>query len=174
MPASVFILSIDLGRRTGFASGRAGNTPPASWSHELGPAGEVGLQCAELARHLEATVEAHGRPDVVCIEKWLNPFAQKSAQAVESSLRLNGAVHAIMGGRYHCNIVEPADSTIRAAVCGMGRAGKRDQSKAMVIQTMKLLKMLPADSFDDNRADAVAGWVWTSTVYAREFRLLPA
>lgn len=170
----MLILSIDLGRRTGFAIGKGGNTPPASWSHELGPTGEVGLQCAELARHLEATVEAHGRPDVVCIEKWLAPFAQKSQLAVESSLRLNGAVHAIMGGRYHCNIVEPADSTIRAAVCGQGRTGKRDDTKVMVLQTLKLLKMIPTDSFDDNRADAVAGWVWTSAVYAREFRLLPA
>lgn len=170
----MLILSIDLGRRTGFAIGEGGNTPPESWSVELGPAGEVGLQCAELARQLSRIPAGWGKPDVVCIEKWLAPFAQKSQLAVESSLRLNGAVHAIMGGVHHCNIVEPADSTIRAAVCGQGRTGNRDDTKAMVLQTLKLLKMLPADSFDDNRADAVAGFVWCSTVYAQQFRLLPA
>lgn len=169
----MLILSIDLGRRTGFAIGRAGNSAPLSWSVELGPAGEVGLQCAELARHLQAIVVDNGIPTITCVEKWLAPFAQKSQLAVESSLRLNGAVHAVLGS-LRCNIVEPADSTVRAAVCGQGRTGNRDDTKAMVLKTLKLLKMLPTDSFDDNRADAVAGWVWTSTVYAREFRLLPA
>lgn len=96
---------------------------------------------------------------------------QKSVQNVESSLRLNGAAHAIMGGIYRCKIVEPTAATIRAAVCGRADAAGRDETKRMVVRTVQLLGMLPGDSKDDDRADAIAGWLWAAAVYLRELRL---
>lgn len=160
------ILFLDLARKTGWARGVAGEKP-ASGSIDLGEPGDGGLIVGALGAWLVEHRRAHGVPDLVGIERWmLNPKMLQIKQ-IESSLRLNGAVHAIMGGVYHVRIVELAAATIRKAVCGQANAGDRKATKAMVCRTMTLRGLLPAGSADDDRGDALAGWVYCESVYGR-------
>jgi hypothetical protein len=173
----VDILSLDLARNMGWALGPAGKTPD-SGSKELGSKGSnVGLWCGELSRWLRDLKRERGAPGLVIIERWIAPnrFMVRSDKSIEVALRLNGAVHAIMGGIYNVMIVEPTADTIRAAVCGRKSAGigntadeRRAETKAMVCKTMKMLKLIPADApDDDDRADAVCGWRWGEANYGR-------
>ena len=161
------IASFDLARLTGGALGES-SARPFSWTWELGePGSDIGLWCGALARELEEFRKAYGIPDLAVIEHWLPPRPGMVDKNVEPSLRLNGAAHAIIGGVWGCRIVEPFPATVRAAVCGRANAGERKETKKMVLATVKLLGLLPANCFDDNRADALAGWHWASSVYGR-------
>ena len=72
----MLILFCDLARNTGFAIGEA-KAKPTSWSVALGaPGSDVGLQCGALARELQNVIAKHGIPDIVGIEKWMNPRGQ--------------------------------------------------------------------------------------------------
>jgi len=163
------ILALDLARQTGFAVGDAADPKPVSWSASLGSPGEVGLQCGEIARQINLAIANHGRPDLVCIERWMAPFGQKSQANVESALRLNGAAHAIVGGVHRIPIVEPAADTVRAAVCGQKNAGDRDATKRMVVRTAQMLGMLGPEAKDDNRADAVLLWAWAVSTHGKRW-----
>ena len=161
------ILSLDLARRVGWARGTAGKTPD-SGSFELGaPGGNVGLLAGELARRLVQMRRDRGVPDLVIVERWIPLRASVNDRSVEVALRLNGACHAILGGIYNVLIVEPAAATIRAAVCGKANAGTRAETKAMVVHSVVLRGLLPKNSVDDDRADALAGWVWAESVYGK-------
>ncbi len=159
------LLSLDLARKCGWASGDSAEKP-TSWSSALGEPGDaIGLQCGELARQLVAYRRKHGVPDLVCIEHHMAPKSQPSDKIIVSSLMLRGTVHAIMGGVYGCKIAEPYPATIRSAVCGRANAGDRDATKRMVVATMHALALLPKDVRDDNRADALAGWHYCASTF---------
>jgi hypothetical protein len=192
----VEILSLDLARNLGWARGPAGKTPD-SGSKELGPrGGNVGLFCGELGRWLRDHKRDRGVPDLLILERWIAPnrsMEGRTDKSIEVALRLNGAAHALMGGIYNVMIVEPAASTVRAAVCGRAHAITREEAmalqamkapgykpsasairdvmrketKRMVIRAMVLRKLLPKESEDDDRADALAGWAWAESVYGR-------
>jgi Holliday junction resolvasome RuvABC endonuclease subunit len=163
------VLFLDLARRTGFAFGDS-RMKPISWSVELSQPGEdAALQCAELARQLSKFRDEFGEPDLCGIEHWMPPRKGIVDKNVEPSLRLNGAVHAIVGGIWRCRVVEPHASTIRVAVCGKAHAGGRDETKKMVVSCVKMLGLLPKHSTDDDRADALAGWHFIASTFAREF-----
>ena len=168
------MLFLDLARVTGYCRGRAG-TPPISGSIVLRKTGEPnGLAPGALGRWLRDHVRKFGKPDLIGIEAWMSPRAQKHVAIIEDSLRLNGAVHAI-AGVYGIEITEPAAATVRKAVCGHAndpgetRVGGRmmKNSKLMVIRNVIMRGLLPADCLDDNRADAVAGWVYLEAMFAR-------
>lgn len=163
------ILFLDLARQCGWAYGSS-TAKPKSWSAPLGSPGElIGLQCGELAKQLVALKRDHGVPDLVGIEHHLAPKAQPSQNIIISSLMLRGTVHAVMGGVYGCRIVEPHAAQIRAAVCGRANAGERSETKLMVLATVKMLGMLDKASSDDNRADAICGFLFCASTFAREW-----
>lgn len=167
------ILFLDLATSTGWAYGVAGQKP-ISGSFKVGRGGygpgQLGVWLRDFRRE-------HGIPDLIGIEKWLPLRAAVNDRAVEVALRLNGAAHC-MAAIYGVPVAEPTVQAIRAAVCGRASAGSREETKAMVVATMKLLKLMPADAKDDDdRADALAGWSWCEAVYGRcapaEFILTP-
>ena len=163
------VLFLDLARRTGFAFGDS-RMKPMSWSVELSEVGgDAGLQCAELARQLLKFREEFGDPDLCGIEHWMPPRKGLIDKNIEPSLRLNGAVHAIVGGIWRCRVVEPYPATIRVAVCGKAHAGERADTKKMVISAVKMLGLLPGQSTDDDRADAVAGWHFVASTFSRSW-----
>lgn len=108
---------------------------------------------------------------------WLPLEVQKNWRAAEMALRLNGCVHGF-AAVYGVPVVQIYPATIRAAVCGQANAGDRAATKAMVVATMKLLKLMPENApDDDDRADALCGWRYCEAVYGRrapaEFVLTP-
>jgi hypothetical protein len=163
--ACMIVLALDLARKTGFAIGDSAGAPE-SWSEALGPPKDVGAQCVGLAHQIGLCFRLRGVPQIACIERWMPIPGQRSDRNIESSLRLNGAAHAILGGIHGIRIVEASADTIRAGVCGRARAGDRESTKAMVIQVMRWHKFMePDDPDDDNRADALAAWLWCAGVY---------
>jgi hypothetical protein len=91
------------------------------------------------------------------VERWLPPKAQPNAAAVEDSLRLSGACHAI-AGLFGITVLEPYPATVRALVCG--RAHDPAGTKAMVIRTMIMRGYLPNGCTDGDRADACCLFCW--------------
>lgn len=167
------ILSLDLATRTGWARGRAGEIP-LSGSIQLG---EDGHGPGQLGQWLRAHRREHGLPDLIVVEKWLNPRMQKHYKPIEVGLRLNGCVHGI-AGVYGVPVAELNVDTVRATVCGrksadLGRAPKnkdeqRTATKEMVWVTMKLLKLLPEGAKKDyDRSDALCHWRYAEAVYGR-------
>lgn len=157
------ILFLDLATKTGWARGRAGEKPMSGSiqlaSGGLGP-GKLGVWLRDHKRE-------HGLPELIGVEKWLPIRASMNDRSVEVALRLNGSVHAL-AGIYGIPVVEPTVQTIRAAVCGQASAGSREETKAMVCHTMRLLKLLPeGGKDDDDRADAIAGWSYCEAIYGR-------
>lgn len=158
----VDILALDLATKTGWARGVSGSKP-LSGSVKFG---KDGLGPGQLGVWLRDHRREHGIPDLIVIEKWINPHAQKHFKPIEVGLRLNGAVHAL-AGVYGITVAEPSVQTIRAAVCGRSNAGNREDTKAMVIQNMILRGLLPTGCRDDDRADSLAAWVYGEAVYGR-------
>lgn len=159
-------LFLDLGRRTGFAYGESGTVPVSGSITLRGVDDDNGLALGKMARWLRDHVKEHGKEDLWGIEHWMPPKSSKDLNSVEDALRQNGAVHAI-AGVYGIGITEPYPATIRSQVCGRPhrmtvdlKGNKVSDTKNMVIETMIFRRLIPADCRDDNRADAVCGWVW--------------
>lgn len=170
---SLSILFLDLATKTGWSRGAAGSIPN-SGSVQLG---KGGLGPGMLGLWLRDHVRMYGKPDLMGLEKWMNIRASMNDRSVEVALRLNGCCHAI-AGVYGIKVVEVPVSTIRAAVCGKASAGDRKATKAMVVRTAKLLRLMPAGATDDDdRADSLIGWRYVEAVYGRtapaDFVLLP-
>lgn len=171
------ILSLDLGLIMGWAWGETG-ARPESGSVRLS---EGALGAGEQGVWLRDHRREHGLPDLIIIEKYMNPAGQRNVAPIISGLRFNGAVHAI-AGVYGVKVAEVQASTIRKAVCGRAsaagdvsplipksrlREAQRKATKAMVVRTMILRGIIPAGCIDDNRADAACGWVYAEAVYGR-------
>lgn len=165
------LLSLDLGRKTGFAHGMAGTVPESGTVVLRKPGENNALALGALARWLRDHVKRHGKPDLILAEHWMSPQAQPSGAAVEDALRLNGVVHAI-AGVYGINVTEPYPATIRSQVCGAAYGPKRADgsrdTKGLVIRTMVLLGYIPSDCIDEDRADACAGFAFLEANFARK------
>jgi Holliday junction resolvasome RuvABC endonuclease subunit len=106
------------------------------------------------------------RPDLVVVEHFLNPVAQKSADAVILQIMVYGVIVA-MCQRYGIRIEEPGRSTILKHFIGRANMGDRESTKQAVLRRAKLLKYMPAESFDKDRADACAVFDFGAATYAR-------
>lgn len=106
------------------------------------------------------------KPDVVCIEEFLNRTEKRSFDSVILQLKCHGAAEAACGA--FGVLVKTANvSTIRKHFCGRANAGDRASTKRMVLDRAKILGYLPKDCEDDNRADAIAVWEYACAKYAR-------
>lgn len=164
------LMFLDLGRLTGYCYGPAGSVPTSGSIVLRKTSEDSGLGLGKLGRWLRDHVRANGAPDLIGIEHWLPPDAAVNNKALVDGLRLNGAVHSI-AGVYGISITEPYPATIRSQVCGAAYgqrqvSGKRD-TKAMVIRTVTILGMVPPGTTDEDRCDAVAGWIFLQANFAR-------
>ena len=106
------------------------------------------------------------KPDLICVECFLNPVAQKSADAIILQIEVYGVIVALCqayGIPYRS--VQPA--TWRKHFCGQANAGEREATKDMVIRRAKALKYLPPDCFESNRADACGIFDFAAATYCR-------
>lgn len=162
----MIITSLDLARVTGFAHGPAGSVP-ISGSWELRQIGQpFELEAGALGRNIQKLWKEHGRATFIMVEQTLDPFAQPNSKTIKSQERLHGSIHTLAG---MCGIelatVHPG--TIRKAVTGKAGAGERDATKAMVMAHMKMLKMINPTSKDLDASDAVCGWCYAESFYAK-------
>jgi hypothetical protein len=86
----------------------------------------------------------------------------------ESTVRAHAGYHAIVDGlcvRFGIPWDDVADSTVRKHFLGRAHLNSREETKAGVVARCHLLKLMPADCDDDNRADALAIHDWACANY---------
>ncbi len=160
------IMAIDPATVLGFAMGRAG-TIPDSGSVRLKRRDDTAETAAFNALCFLRDRWTLERPDLCCIEHYLNPAAQKSADAVILQIMVFGVIVA-MCQAYGVRFEMPHRATVLKHFCGKGRTGDRVETKRMVINRAKVLGYIPRDCIDDNRADACALFDFASVTYARQ------
>ncbi|MGD9544970.1 hypothetical protein [Methylocystis sp.] len=161
----MLILALDIATYTGYALGRAGEIP-ASGSVRLKRPGEPADVAAFNMRAFLRDRLALERPDLICIEHYLNPVAQKSADAVILQLMCFGVAVAEAMAR-DIRLEKPAPATVRKHFIGAANMGERKATKAAVLNRARVLGYIPRDCRDDNRADACAIFSFASANYAR-------
>lgn len=156
-PADGELFTLDLGTRTGFAHGAPGSFP-RSGSVLLKEKGEVrGVAFGNLISWLQSRF-SESKPRLVLKERQLPMPATKKLKGAFGDRSVMSGLHAIVEGmcnRFGVPFVDVHDATARKAVVGIGRAGTRERTKEHVIQAVQLRGLMPLNSRDDNRADAL-------------------
>lgn len=159
------IAALDIATVCGFAFGEAGAIPQ-SGSVRLKRFGEPPEVAAFNMRAFLRDRFMLERFDLLAIEHFLNPAAQKSADAVILQIMCFGVAVA-EGMARGMRIEAPQPSTIRKHFIGRANMGERRDTKAAVLGRAKTLGYVPRDCRDDNRADACALFDFAAATYAR-------
>lgn len=159
------IFALDLGVRTGFAVGA--DAPARSGfvllkSDQEPPRAALGNMIAWLNQEW-----TKARPALVVKEAPLPLQGFKNAYNAEATVVLTYKLHGIveaMSHRFAIPLREAHPATIRKHFIGIGRTGKRQDTKAAVIRRCQLLGYMPKECFDADRADAIAIWSFFAAI----------
>jgi hypothetical protein len=164
------ILALDIATRTGFASGRIGETP-ISGSVRFGNASiDENVVFGAALDWLSEQLQPHPRPDMVMIEALLPPEAMKNrtSRAVRDRLAgLHGVMRAVASLRGIRRIEECKVGDVRSHFIG-DRGAKRVTAKR---ETMRRCAQLGWRYRDDNAADALAIWSYACALVDPETAL---
>lgn len=159
------IAALDIATVCGFAFGDA-SAIPQSGSVRLKRPGEPPEIAAFNMRAFLRDRFTLERFDVLAIEHFLNPAAQKSADAVILQIMCFGVAVA-EGMARGIRIEAPYPGTIRKHFIGEQHKGARKDTKAAVLARAKVLGYVPRDCRDTDRSDAVALFDFAAATYAR-------
>lgn len=159
------IAALDIATTCGFAFGEAGAIPQ-SGSVRLKRPGEPPEVAAFNMRAFLRDRLTLERFDMLALEHFLNPVAQKSADAVILQIMCFGVAVA-EGMARGIRIEAPQPSTIRKHFIGCANMGARKDTKAAVLARAKVLGYVPRDCRDTDRSDACAVFDFTAATYAR-------
>lgn len=160
MAGAGIIFALDLGVRTGFATGPVGDVPRSGTVLLKKPDQPRAGAFGNLIAWLNAEWSRE-RPTVVVKESMLPLQAFKSLGNAELTVRVTAGLHAIVEGmcaRFGLSPIDIADSTARKHFIGRARMGSRAESKKAVIQRCHVLGYMPKDCTDADRADALCLW----------------
>lgn len=163
------IFALDLGQRAGFAVGRPGETPRSGsvvLKEKLEPR-RVAL--GNFIAFLQTSFSAE-RPELVVKEAPLTLEAFRRIHSSEDNVRMHHSLHGVLEGmcnRFGIDLEEAAPATIRKHFIGSANMGERSATKRAVLQRCHLLRLLPRDNCDEDRADALAAWDWACAVFGR-------
>lgn len=164
------ILALDLGRTTGFAIGVPGSAPPHSGSMRLADRDDrIAVAFGALIKFLDDHFRRE-RPQMVVVEAPLTLGAFLKMGNSEANVQFHFGAHAILHGMcdlWSIKLVPCNNATVRKHFIGKGRLGSREATKSAVVSRCQLLKLIPRDCDDDDRADAVANWDWASATYGK-------
>jgi hypothetical protein len=156
------IFTLDLGVVSGFAKGRPGDMPVSGTVRLKKPKESIDVAFANLIAFLCEQFSTE-KPELLVKEKMLSLEAFKVIGNAEATVRAHAGYHAIVEGlcvRFGVPWDDVADSTARKHFIGIGRTGSREETKAALVARCHVLKIMPADCSDDNRADALAIHDW--------------
>lgn len=163
------IMTLDLGVSCGVAKGHAGEIPESFSVLLKQKEDERRVALANLEHFLIASWK-RDRPDAVVTEAPINLAGMKNLASAAHSVRMAYALAGIVEALCHIWKIphrEIHDATVRKHFLGKGRIGTRKQTKDAVVARAKLLKYIPRDCEDDDRADACSIWDWASAHLAR-------
>lgn len=156
------ILALDLGKVTGFASGKPGERP-LSGSMRLASAKESReVTFWNLIAWLQKEFE-EDKPSLVITEAPPTPaalqFMKNAGFTIRATLGYHGIVEGMCAG-YAIRKEEANMATARKFFTGKGKHGSREATKAASIEQCHQRGLMPLDCRDENRADALAVWKW--------------
>jgi len=160
--AEPFILwSFDMGVRMGVAMGDARSTaPPVSTAIALKkPYG------ASLMRFLSKEFRRE-RPTLVFKEAPIVAMPNRSGHVIRLTHKLHGVLES-MCEWYGIPYEEKTPQTIRKHFIDASNLKGREATNRAVLSRCQLLGYLPRDNKDWDRANALAGWHYAKTHYAR-------
>jgi len=162
------IFALDLGSAfTGWASGCASERPTS---------GTIPLKLKTQGREIAfgnlmaflGELWIKQIPALVVKESPLPLQGYKNASNSQAAVQIAYGLHGIVEGlaaRFGIRCESIHDATIRKFFIGKGRLGSRPDTKAAVVQRCHLLKLMPRECQDEDRADALAVWSWASATY---------
>jgi hypothetical protein len=168
------ILGLDVATRTGWASGRLGETPIAGSVRFGSSSSDEDVIFGAALAWASEFLQPQPRPDVVMIEAMLPPDAMRgsTSKAVRDRLAgLHGVIRAVAQLRGVGRIESCSVGDVRSHFIGH-RGAKRELAKR---ETMRRCRMLGWDCKDDNAADACAVWSFACALIdpALALRLTP-
>lgn len=178
----MIILAIDPATHLGFCKGEPGQTPQSGTirlKRHDDPFDTAFFNAAAWLRD-EFVLDM---PQLVTIEHFLNPAYSSSSQSAILAVGIYAVTTAICG-LYGVRVISPTPNEVRNYTCGKAsatpsrrpgsaprtpqeKAASRAATKAMVVQRAKLLKLIPPDCMDDNRADAALLWYHSCCKFAK-------
>lgn len=180
----MFILALDLATRVGWASGIAGNKPDSGSFRLRRPDDEAKVGWENLGKWLDALFKMR-KPDLVIYERAMSPGAMQKVNpdgtienlskpaTIEFLIGLVGSLHGVTGP-HEIRTEAVVSASWRKHLLGTAKWPK-GTVKAETIKRVHLLGLMPKESRDDNRADALGVWEYASSRYGRrapaEFRL---
>jgi len=163
------ILALDLGKRCGFCVGLVGAGAPASGAWVLGGPGEPhGVILNNLVWALQGVLERG--VDMIVKEENRALRISKRLPRNEESVILTDGLHGIvlmMGTRYGVRVENASMDQVRKHFLGVARMGDRDTLKDALVHRAQLLGYMPKGRYDHDRADAVAVWDYSCSLYGR-------
>lgn len=161
----MLIMSIDPATTLGYAIGPSGSIPRSGAVRLKRPDDERDVAAFNCLCFLRDTWVLD-KPDLVCVEHFLNPAGQKSADAIILQIEVFGVIVA-MCRAYGIRYEAPQVATVRKHFCGRANAGDTDETKRMVVRRAIALGYMPKGATNHNQADACALWDFASAHYAR-------
>ena len=177
----MIVWGLDVATRTGFAFGSAGAKPVSGSVVLKKPSEETDVACGNLLFFLQDRWR-DAKPGLVAVEAPFSGAAvhaqrdradedgKKRRGSSEAALRLAHELQGVVKAMCHVHgvrRVEVYPQTWRRHFIGKGRLGSRDETKAAVIHRAHLLGLMPRESQDDNRADALGIQDWACATHAR-------
>lgn len=189
------IISLDPGRRCGFAIGRAGEIPRSGVVILRGKDEPRAVGCGNLIAWLQMTLDAIPREDLrrailvheeaTGIMAWISmceamararaPFQKpgkrdfkwQNADGIESSHEHAGIIYG-MCQRYGIRREPVRRQSVLASVTGKRSHGSREKGKIATIQAVRAMALVEPNCSDDDRCDAVANFVYASLEFCRK------
>jgi hypothetical protein len=162
------ICALDLAIRTGVAAGPPGK--PESYSIDLKQAGDAqAVAGSNLIAFLQRVWSAR-KPALVVVEAPFSLAAFARHANSELTIKLTYGLHYIalsMAHRFGVEYVAISVDTVRKHFLGVSKVGDRAATKRAVVHQCHVLGLMPSNSFDDNRADALALHDWASNTIAK-------
>lgn len=163
------VLALDLGVRTGWAVGLPGDRPTCG-------AVRLKLDCQDRGRAASnfwawlSKKIAEERPVMIVKEAILPLAGFKRVRSGEVTIKMHMGLHFMVEGlcdQHGIELISAHPSTVRKHFCGWGHAEDRPETKQMVIRRARALGLLARNSWDDDRADALAMHDWACSMHYR-------
>ena len=163
------LLTLDLGKRTGFADGMPATRPRAGAVLLAKDREGRAVAVSNMIAWLEGEFAA-GVPALVVKEAALPLQAFLKRENAEATVRLTYALHGAVEGmcvRFGIRCEDVAVATARKHFLGRPNLGSREDTKLAVVKRCHLLKLLRPEVDDDNIADALCIHDWAGATFFR-------
>ncbi|KMO34291.1 hypothetical protein [Methylobacterium aquaticum] len=171
----MLIHALDPATRCGWALGPAGETPQSGAIVLKQPGQDLAHACLNMAAHLRGTWRVE-RPQLVIFEKPMDPHVwfslckrtgqPQNAASLSLQHRLAGVIEC-MCGLYEIQCEGVDRQAVLKFFTGKRSWGGREEGKKAVIERCQALTLIPKNSRDDDRADAVANHAYASAIWGR-------